>query len=133
MRIERRAFRAALLPLAIAPCLAAGCPFRQSDRAPGAEAWTEEVFLRVGESAGVDGGRLDVTVLTVEAGSRIGTVAVRLATDGRSSDQELEVVRNAPFSEAARLEPYVVRVLGYPGVDSARLQITREGAPPEPQ
>ena len=126
MRIGRRAVRASLLALATPMCLAAGCPFRQSDRAPEAEAWTEEVFLRVGESAEVDDGRLVVTVLTVDAGSRIGSVAVRLATDGRSADEELEVVRNAPFSEAARLEPYVIRVLGYPGVDSARLQITRE-------
>lgn len=107
--------------------LGAGCPFRQSDRAPEAEAWTEEVQLRVGESAEVDGGQLVVTVLTIDAGNRLGTVAVRLAVaDGRSTEETIDVVRNVRLSEAARLEPYAVRVVGYPGVDSARFQIARE-------
>lgn len=107
--------------------LGAGCPFRQSDRAPESEAWTEEVQLRNGESAEVDGGQLVVTLLTVDVGRRLGTVEVRLATaDGRSAEETIDVVRNVLLSEAARLEPYAVRVMGYPGVDSARLQVARE-------
>ncbi|MGH7558233.1 MAG: hypothetical protein ACREMD_10750 [Gemmatimonadota bacterium] len=129
MRIGGNVGRAALLALAAPVCLGAGCPFEQSDRVPEAETWTEEVFLRVGESAEVDDGQLVVTVLTVDAGSRLGTVTVRLAgADGRSTEEVIDVVRNALLSEAARLEPYAVRVMGFPGVDSARLQVSREPA-----
>ena len=119
--------RAAIAALFALACLGAGCPLRQSDRAPEEEVWKEEVFLRVGQSAEVDGGKLAVTLLTVDAGNRLGTVSLRLAgADGRSTEETLQVVRNAPFSEAARLDPYVVRVVGYPGVDSARFAVTRE-------
>ena len=123
------AVRFGIALLVVVPSLGAGCPFRQSDRAPEPEVWKEEVFLRVGESAEVDEGALVVTLLTVDAGNRLGTVGVRLAgADGRSTEETLQVIRNAPLSEAARLEPYAVRVVGYPGVDSARLQVTREEA-----
>jgi hypothetical protein len=38
----------------------------------------------------------------------------------------MEAVRNQNYSEAFRLEPFAVRVVEYPGVDSARLVVTRE-------
>lgn len=105
--------------------LGAGCPLRQSDREP--EAWTEEVRLRVGESAEADEGRLVITLLSVVPGNRLGTVGIRLASpDGRSAEEEVQVVRNTLLSSAARLGPYAVRVMGYPGVDSARFQVARE-------
>ncbi|MGH7571349.1 MAG: hypothetical protein ACREMK_05845 [Gemmatimonadota bacterium] len=133
MRVQAGLVRIGIVVLSAFVSLAAGCPFRQSERTPEAEAWTEEVFLRVGESAEADGGQLVVTVVTVDAGSRLGTVTVRLAgADGRSTEEAIDVVRNTLLSEAVHLEPYAVRVMGYPGVDSARLQVTREPGEGQP-
>lgn len=109
---------------------AAGCPLRQSDREPSVgETPIEEVRLRVGESAEVADGALVVSLQALDHGNRISKLTLRLAgPDGRSVEETIETVRNARLSEAVRLEPYAVRVVGYPGVDSALLQVTREGA-----
>ncbi|HET6341120.1 MAG TPA: hypothetical protein VFG78_02940 [Gemmatimonadota bacterium] len=113
--------------VAFAAC-AAGCPFRQSDReaSPG-ETPLEEVRLRVGESAQVAGGSLEVSLQALDYGNRIARLTLRLAaSDGRSVEETIEAIRNARLSEAVRLEPYAVRVVDFPGVDSALLQVTRE-------
>ena len=113
--------------VAFAAC-AAGCPFRQSDReaSPG-ETPLEEVRLRVGESAQVAGGSLEVSLQALDYGNRIAELTLRLTgSDGRSVEETIEAIRNARLSEAVRLEPYAVRVVGFPGVDSALLQVTRE-------
>ena len=69
------------------------------------------------------------TLADVEPGNRIAEVTLRLATpDGQSTAGTLEAVRNQNYSEAMRLEPFAVRVVEYPGVDSARLVVTREPA-----
>lgn len=109
---------------------AAGCPLRQSDREPSrGETALEEVRVRVGESARVVGGALEVSLLSMDYGNRIANLTLRLAVpDGRSVEETIETVRNARLSKAIRLEPYSVRVVGYPGVDSALLQVTREEA-----
>ncbi len=110
---------------------AAGCPLRQSDREPSpGETALEEVRLRVGESAEVAGGALTVLLQALDYGNRIANLTLRLSgSDGRSIEETIEAVRNARLSEAIRLEPYAVRVVGFPGVDSALLQVTREEAP----
>ena len=88
---------------------------------------SEEVFLREGQSAEVLEDQVSVTLVDVEQGNRISEVTIRLATsDGASNVGTVEAVRNQRFSEALRLEPYAVRVVEYPGVDSARLIVTRE-------
>lgn len=109
---------------------AAGCPLRQSDREPSpGEVPIEEVRLRVGESAEVAGGELRVSFVALDYGNRIAEATLRLAgPDGRSVEETIEVVRNARLSQAVRLVPYAVRVVGFPGVDSALLQVTREDA-----
>ncbi|MGH7542793.1 MAG: hypothetical protein ACREK7_02545 [Gemmatimonadota bacterium] len=110
---------------------AAGCPLRQSDREPSpGETPLEEFRLRVGESAEVAGGALTVSLQALDYGNRIASLTVRLAgPDGRSVEETFEAIRNARLSEAIRLEPYAVRVVGYPGVDSALFQVSREEAP----
>ena len=118
-------FARALLGLYL--LLGAGCPFRQSDRAPESPAWSEEVFLRVGEEASVDGDALTVALVGLDPGRRLSDVTVRLSgAEGTSITQSIEAVRNARLSEAVRLGPYVIRVRGFPGVDSATLLVTRE-------
>jgi hypothetical protein len=104
------------------------CAFRQSERSDRVDSGpSEEVFLREGESAPVLDGQVVVTLADVEPGNRIAEVTVRLATpDGQSSAGTVEVVRNQSYSEALRLEPFAVRVVEYPGVDSAHLVVTRE-------
>ena len=88
---------------------------------------SEEVFLREGESATLLEGQVIVTLADVEPGNRIAEVTIRLATPGgQSSAGTLKAVRNQNYSEALRLEPFAVRVVEYPGVDSAHLVVTRE-------
>ena len=108
--------------------VALACAIRQEERADRVESGpSEEVFLREGESAPVLDGQVVVTLADVEPGNRIAEVTVRLATpDGQSTAGTVEVVRNQNYSEAMRLEPFAVRVVEYPGVDSARLVVTRE-------
>ena len=108
--------------------VALSCAFRQSERSDRVDSGpSEEVFLREGESASVLDGQVVVTLADVEPGNRIAEVTLRLATsDGQSSAGTVEVVRNQNYSEAMRLEPFAVRVVEYPGVDSARLVVTRE-------
>lgn len=119
---------------ALAMALAA-CGIRQGQRAERVESGpSEEVFLREGQSAAVLDEQVSLTLVDVEPGNRIAEVTVRLATpDGTSNVGTVEVVRNQNFSEALRLEPFAVRVVEYPGVDSARLVVTREapGAAPD--
>ncbi len=104
------------------------CAVRQQERAERVESGpSEEVFLREGESASVLDGQVVVTLADVEPGNRIAEVTFRLATpDGQSTAGSVQVVRNQNYSEAIRLEPFAVRVVEYPGVDSARLVVTRE-------
>jgi hypothetical protein len=111
-------------------CVMSACAFRQNERAEHVQSGpSEEVFLREGQSASVLEDQVAVTLVDVEPGNRIAEVTIRLATgDGGSSVGTVEVVRNQNYSEALRLEPYAVRVVEYPGVDSARLVITREAA-----
>jgi hypothetical protein len=107
---------------------AAGCPLRQSDREPSpGEVRIEEVRLRVGESAQVAEGGLRVSLVALDYGNRIAEATLRLAgPDGSSVEETIEVIRNARLSQAVRLAPYAVRVVGFPGVDSVLLQVTRE-------
>jgi hypothetical protein len=104
------------------------CAIRQNERAERVESGpSEEVFLREGESASLLDGQVVVTLADVEPGNRIAEVTLRLATpDGGSTAGTVEVVRNQNYSEALRLSPYAVRVVEYPGVDSARVVVTRE-------
>jgi hypothetical protein len=125
---RRAALRVVVVALVALAAGAAGCPFRQSDREPSSgETPLEEVRLRVGESAQVAGGALEVSLQALDYGNRIADLTLRLTgSDGRSIEETIEAIRNARLSEAVRLEPYAVRVVGFPGVDSALLQVTRE-------
>lgn len=113
---------------ALAVTVLSSCAIRQNERAESVESGpSEEVFLREGESASVFEDQVVVTLADVEPGNRIAEVTIRLATpDGGSIVGAVDVVRNQNYSEALRLEPYAVRVVEYPGVDSARLVVTRE-------
>ena len=112
----------------LAVTVLSSCAIRQNERAERVESGpSEEIFLREGESEAVLDGQVVVTLADVEPGNRIAEVTIRLATpDGASSAGTVEVVRNQNYSEALRLEPFAVRVVEYPGVDSARLVVTRE-------
>ncbi|MGH7567263.1 MAG: hypothetical protein ACREK2_10580 [Gemmatimonadota bacterium] len=120
---------------ALAVSVLSSCAVRQQERAERVESGpSEEVFLREGESASVLEDQVVVTLADVEPGNRIAEVTIRLATpDGGSSAGTVEVVRNQNYSEALRLEPFAARVVEFPGVDSARLVVTREapGVAPE--
>lgn len=120
---------------ALAAVLATACGIRQSQRAERVESGpSEEVFLREGQSASVLDEQVSITLVDVEPGNRIAEITIRLATpDGTSNVGTIEAVRNQNFSEALRLDPYAVRVVEYPGVDSAHLVVTREapGAAPD--
>ena len=120
---------------ALAVTVLSSCSVRQNERADRVESGpSEEVFLREGESASVLEDQVVVTLADVEPGNRIAEVTIRLATpDGVSIAGTVEVVRNQNYSEALRLEPFAARVVEFPGVDSARLVVTREapGAAPE--
>jgi hypothetical protein len=107
---------------------ASSCAFRQNERADRVDSGpSEEVFLREGQSASVLEDQIVVTLADVEPGNRIAEVTIRLATPGgESSVGTVEVVRNQNYSEALRLDSFAVRVVEYPGVDSARLVVTRE-------
>ncbi|HUP00664.1 MAG TPA: hypothetical protein VM737_03980 [Gemmatimonadota bacterium] len=124
----RRAARCAGGLVGLYVLMAAGCPFRQSDRSPGEAAWSEEVFLRVGDEASVDAGALSVALIALDPGSRIAEVTLRLtlAGAGDSVVETVDAVRNAQHSEAVRLGGYTARVRGFPGVDSATLVVARE-------
>jgi hypothetical protein len=113
---------------ALAIVAVSSCAIRQNERADRVESGpSEEVFLREGESASVLEDQIVVTLADVEPGNRIAEVTIRLATPGgESSVGTVEAVRNQNYSEALRLEPFAVRVVEYPGVDSARLVVTRE-------
>lgn len=115
--------RAVSLLLAAGLVTAAGCPLRQSDREPDSATRQEEIFLRVGEETLVDEGRLTVRLPLMDRGDRISRVTIRLTASGRTVEETVEAVRNSEYSEAIRLDPYAVRVIGYPGVDSARLLV----------
>ena len=108
--------------------LTLSCAVRQQERADRVDSGpSEEVFLREGQSATVLEGQVIVTLADVEPGNRIAEGTIRRATpDGQSSAGTVKAVRNQNYSEAFRLEPYAVRVVEYPGVDSARLVVTRE-------
>jgi hypothetical protein len=109
---------------------ASSCAFRQNEREDRVESGpSEEVFLREGQSASVLEDQIVVTLADVEPGNRIAEVTIRLATPGgESSVGTVEAVRNQNYSEALRLDPFAVRVVEYPGVDSARLVVTREAS-----
>lgn len=111
------------------------CAVRQRERAERvASGPSEELFLREGQSAPVLEGQVVVTLVDVEPGNRIAQVTLRLATpEGGSSAGTVEAVRNQNYSPALRLEPFAVRVVEFPGVDSANLIVTREapGAAPD--
>jgi hypothetical protein len=105
-----------------------GCAVRQNERAESVRSGpSEEVFLREGQSASLLDEQVVVTLADVEPGNRIAEVTIRLATpDGGSTVGTVEVVRNQNYSEALHLEPFAARVVEFPGVDSARLVVTRE-------
>lgn len=127
MKAVREVVRIFLVAVTLYSALGAGCPFRQSDRDLEGAGWTQEVHLRVGESATVDEGRLIVSVPALEPGNRIANVTIRLQSPGGESVEEaVQVVRNATYSETVRLGAHAARVKGFPGVDSATLLVTRE-------
>jgi len=113
---------------ALAVLVVSACAVRQRERAEQvASGPSEEVFLKEGQSSPVHAGQVIVTLVDVEPGNRIAEVTLRLATpDGGSSVGTVEAVRNQNYSPAVRLEPYAVRVVEYPGVDSATVIVTRE-------
>jgi len=111
----------------VALMLGAACPRSQEDRRPGADVWQEEIFLRVGDSADVDGGGLLVGMPIYEPGDRVAFVTIELKNaSGEEVRERVKVVRQTDFSDAVRLAPYVVRVIGFPGADSARFLVYKE-------
>ncbi len=107
--------------------IGAACPRSQEDRRPDAEEWQEEVFLRVGDSAEVDSGSLLVAMPVYEPGDRVAFVTIELKNaSGEEARDRIKVVRQTDLSKAVRLAPYVVRVIGFPGADSARFLVYRE-------
>jgi hypothetical protein len=107
--------------------LGAACPRSQEGRRPGTDVWQEEVFLRVGDSAEVDGGSLLVGMPVYEPGDRVAFVTIELKNaSGEEVRERVKVLRQPDLSNAVRLAPYAVRVIGYPGADSARFLVYRE-------
>lgn len=111
----------------VAIMIGAACPRSQEDRRPDTEQWQEEIFLRAGDSAEVDDGRLLVAMPVYEPGDRVAFVTIELKNaSGEEARDRIKVVRQTDLSSAVRLTPYVVRVIGFPGADSARFLVYRE-------
>lgn len=107
--------------------IGAACPRSQDDRRPPADVWQEEIFLRVGDSAEIDDGSLLVAMPVYEPGDRVAFVTIELKdASGEEVRDRVKVVRQTDLSNAVRLAPYVVRVIGFPGADSARFLVYRE-------
>ncbi len=113
--------------LLVAVMLGAACPRTEDSRRPPADVWQEEIFLRAGDSSEVDSGNLLVAMPVYEPGDRVAFVTIELKNaSGEETRERIKVVRQTDLSEAVRLTPYVVRVIGYPGADSARFLVYRE-------
>ena len=120
---------------ALVAVVLSSCAVRQRERAERvASGPSEQVFLREGQSSPALEDQVIVTLVDVEPGNRIAQVTLRLATPGGgSSAGTVEAVRNQNYSPAIYLEPFAVRVVEFPGVDSATVIVTREapGAAPD--
>jgi hypothetical protein len=113
--------------LLVVMMIGAACPRTGEQRRPGADDWQEEVFLRAGDSAEVDDGSLLVAMPVYEPGDRVAFVTIELKNaSGEEARDRIKVVRQTDLSKAIRLAPYVVRVIGFPGADSARFLVYRE-------
>jgi hypothetical protein len=120
-------FRGLAASLLVAVILGAACPREEEKRRPPADVWQEEIFLRAGDSAEVDGGSLLVAMPVFEPGDRVAFVTIELKNaSGEEVRERMKIVRQTQLSEAVRLTPYVVRVIGFPGADSARFLVYRE-------
>lgn len=119
--------RFGFLLVATVTTMGAGCPVQQGEREPEVEDWRQEIYLRSGETEQVDGGQLAITLHAVEGGRRLAFVTLRLEkSSGESIEEQVKQARNVELSQALRLEPYAVRIVGFPGVDSAQLLVIRE-------
>jgi hypothetical protein len=111
----------------VAVMIGAACPREEERRRPPADVWHEEIFLRVGDSAEVDGGSLLMAMPVYEPGDRVAFVTIELKNaSGEEVRERIKVVRQTDLSTAVRLAPYVARVIGFPGADSARFLVYRE-------
>lgn len=108
--------------LAAAVFVVAGCT-ASVDRegvsnVPGQEVWKTDLELQLGERAIVDGGRLEVTLLTV------GVNEATLLVDSRGGTRQ-ETIRTGPGGSLQH-PPYEIRLLSTGLDDSATVQIRRQ-------
>lgn len=111
--------RYALAVLGVFAVLGAACPVQEGG-------WVEQtpddairLSIREGESATVFDGRLQITFLRQERGGSFSKVTMRLDAGGETTTGTVVAVRQTDQSDVVRLEPFAVRVLDFPGVDSA--------------
>lgn len=82
---------------------------------PGAE----RARVVLGETISLHDGRLRVTFAEMERGGSFADVVLVIETGEASVTDEVTVVRQSEFSNPVRLPGWVVRIEGFPGVDSA--------------
>jgi hypothetical protein len=106
--------------------LASSCPRQQelrSDRVPDDAL---RVTLRTGEHVFFEGDRVIVTLMEIRHGGEFAYVKIRLDVGEEVVESRVTATRQGDLTQAVRLDPYSIRVEGYPGVDSATLVIVDE-------
>lgn len=114
---RRPLIRFLLLVLGTATTLAAACPARSplEEVPPGAE----RARVVLGETLSLHDGRLRVTFAEMERGGSFADVVLVIESGEASVTDEVTVVRQSEYSNPVRLPGWVVRIEGFPGVDSA--------------
>lgn len=112
--------RLPLLLLIAATTLAAACPAQRDtvDEVPGD---ARRAVVTLGETVELHEGRVRVTLVEMERGGSFADVTLEVVAGGDSVIDEITAVRQRDYSDPVRVGGWIVRIEGFPGVDSARL------------
>lgn len=110
----------------VAVVAGSGCPVNQRGRQIANPQWMDEFRLHAGETVTIEDGSVTLTLTELEPGDRVAfaTILLRRPT-GDQSEERIKVVRNADLSVAVTVDPYIAQIVGFPGVDTALIRVTR--------
>lgn len=106
--------------------LASSCPRQQELRADRVPDDADRIALRTGEHAMFEGDRVIVTLVEIRHGGEFAYITIRLDVGEEVVESRVTATRQGDLTQAVRLDPYSVRVEGYPGIDSATLVVVDE-------
>lgn len=112
--------RLPLLLLISATTLAAACP-AQRDTVDEVPVDARRAVVTLGETVELHDGRIRVTFLEMERGGSFADVTLEMVAGGASVTDEITAVRQREHSDPVRVGGWIVRIEGFPGVDSVRL------------